>query len=169
MLGEDIRALRKHFGWTQQDLAQRLGCTVATISRWESGATRVSRPYLRALSRLWPEPLQGDRHPWQLSEWRKRRALTRIVAGLQRWARAIDRVEPQAATYLQRIQLLAALMDTWEPFSDQDWEELYRAESGGAEKKSRVEFPAGDWWVNFPSYNPRNGVAGDDTPTPSNA
>lgn len=36
-VGSRLRHIRKHNGWTQKELADRLGVTVAQVSRWESG------------------------------------------------------------------------------------------------------------------------------------
>lgn len=44
-----IRALRRRNGWTQVDLAARLGTDAVTVSRWERG---VSRPRPSAQARL---------------------------------------------------------------------------------------------------------------------
>ncbi len=38
-LGENIRRLRRAINWTQDDLADRLGTTAQSVSRWESGLT----------------------------------------------------------------------------------------------------------------------------------
>ncbi|GAB4536375.1 MAG: hypothetical protein Kow0063_21830 [Anaerolineae bacterium] len=35
--GERVKALREHAGWSQQDLANRLGMRQQTISEWETG------------------------------------------------------------------------------------------------------------------------------------
>lgn len=40
VLGERIKELRKHYNWTQQELAEKLGVTSASISSWESGTRR---------------------------------------------------------------------------------------------------------------------------------
>lgn len=47
MKGSDIRALRARHGWTQSELADRLGTDSVTVSRWERGKTRP-RPSARA-------------------------------------------------------------------------------------------------------------------------
>lgn len=42
-LGGAIRYLRQQLGMTQEELAQALGITVGTVSRWEKGRFRPSR------------------------------------------------------------------------------------------------------------------------------
>jgi DNA-binding transcriptional regulator YiaG len=37
MTGAEIKALREAAGLSQQDLAERLGVAVETVSRWENG------------------------------------------------------------------------------------------------------------------------------------
>lgn len=49
MRPEEIRALRSRHGWTQSDLADRLGTDAVTVSRWERGK---SRPRPSAQTRL---------------------------------------------------------------------------------------------------------------------
>lgn len=41
--GNLIRSLRERVGLTQEELAQALGITVGTVSRWEKGRFRPSR------------------------------------------------------------------------------------------------------------------------------
>jgi DNA-binding transcriptional regulator YiaG len=41
--GERIRALRLERGWTQEDLAQRIGVRAGTVCRWERGRNRPVR------------------------------------------------------------------------------------------------------------------------------
>lgn len=59
MSGRAIRALRRRHGWTQAELASRLGTDAVTVSRWERG---VSRPRSSAQARLreLAEPLPAD-------------------------------------------------------------------------------------------------------------
>ena len=42
-----LRNMRESQGWTQEELAEKIGTTGVTISRWESGITFPS-PYFRA-------------------------------------------------------------------------------------------------------------------------
>lgn len=42
-IGGMIRYLRHQLGMTQEELAQSLGITVGTVSRWEKGRFRPSR------------------------------------------------------------------------------------------------------------------------------
>jgi transcriptional regulator with XRE-family HTH domain len=48
-LGRNIRLLRHVRGWSQEDLAERVGDTPATVCRWESGK-RI--PTLTTLERI---------------------------------------------------------------------------------------------------------------------
>jgi DNA-binding transcriptional regulator YiaG len=47
-----IRGLRLHAGWSQADLAHELGTHPPTVSRWETGKTRVRGSAAATLSRL---------------------------------------------------------------------------------------------------------------------
>ncbi len=49
---QTIRQLRQERGWTQQDLADRLGTHVMTVSRWEQGQVRPIWRYRRRLAEL---------------------------------------------------------------------------------------------------------------------
>ncbi len=46
-----IRELREERGWTQLDLANRLGVTPATVYNWERGKYEPKASQLRALAR----------------------------------------------------------------------------------------------------------------------
>jgi len=39
----DIKAIRLELGFTQEDLARRLGLALSTVSKWEQGVTSPSR------------------------------------------------------------------------------------------------------------------------------
>lgn len=60
-LASSIRHLRKQHGFTQVQLAELLGVTFVTISRWENGQSRPNRLALRALSHL-VQNLSNPRH-----------------------------------------------------------------------------------------------------------
>ena len=82
---------RKHRGLTQQQLAERLGCEVMTVSRWELHKIAVTTDTLAALAEALGddlEPLDLFSHPdgptivpkqqigLYLAEWREHRKLT---------------------------------------------------------------------------------------------
>ena len=50
MIGENIRAYRKKHDLTQEELAERLGVTYQSVSRWENGATYPDLELLPAIA-----------------------------------------------------------------------------------------------------------------------
>jgi transcriptional regulator with XRE-family HTH domain len=48
-----LRSARESLGWTQEELAERLGTTGVTISRWESGITVPNRHFRQKLCSLY--------------------------------------------------------------------------------------------------------------------
>jgi len=50
--GENIRALRKKHGWTQIDLAQKLGCSQAIITAYESNKRKPPADKIAVLAGL---------------------------------------------------------------------------------------------------------------------
>lgn len=50
MIGENIRKYRKELGLTQEQLADRLGVTYQSISRWENGSTYPDMEFLPAIA-----------------------------------------------------------------------------------------------------------------------
>jgi len=52
LTGEEIRALRERLGWSQEQMAQRLGVSFTTVNRWERGRFRASPLAERELRRL---------------------------------------------------------------------------------------------------------------------
>lgn len=54
--GAEIRFLRKDCGWSQEELANRLGVTEVTVSRWETGATPIGSANQVALRYLFMAP-----------------------------------------------------------------------------------------------------------------
>ena len=51
-LGENIRRLRRDRDWTQDELADRLGTTSQSVSRWEVGSTYPDMEFLPVLASL---------------------------------------------------------------------------------------------------------------------
>lgn len=51
-IGKYIAGLRKKNGWTQQQLADKIGVTNKTISRWENGNYMPDIEMLQILSRI---------------------------------------------------------------------------------------------------------------------
>jgi DNA-binding transcriptional regulator YiaG len=49
---KQIRTLRKTFGITQQELADMIAGTQVTIARWETGVSRPTGAYQKALKEL---------------------------------------------------------------------------------------------------------------------
>ena len=49
---EIVKAIRKKHGWTQADMARKLGVDVGTISRWERSTAQPSQLAKRQLDRL---------------------------------------------------------------------------------------------------------------------
>ncbi len=60
MTGDDIRALREDLGWTQEQMAQRLGVSFTTVNRWERGQFAPSPLAERELRRLREEQAAPD-------------------------------------------------------------------------------------------------------------
>ena len=52
-LGDKIAELRRQRGWSQENLAERLGVTRQSVSKWESGASDPSTTNLIALAKLY--------------------------------------------------------------------------------------------------------------------
>lgn len=59
-LGERIRAERKKRGWTQEQLARKVGLrTGSSVSQWETGNTEPEPPHRLILARLFGIPLDN--------------------------------------------------------------------------------------------------------------
>ncbi|MCZ7625667.1 MAG: helix-turn-helix domain-containing protein [Candidatus Methylomirabilis sp.] len=50
MSKEEIKQIRKQLGWSQERLAQELGLSFSTISRWERGESKPSPAAERLLN-----------------------------------------------------------------------------------------------------------------------
>lgn len=82
-IGEFIAALRKSSGYTQQEVADRLGVSNKTVSSWETGASCPDISMLPAIAELFgvtcDELLRGERipadEPPQIAERKREKAL----------------------------------------------------------------------------------------------
>lgn len=68
LLGRNITERRKHLGWTQADLAEKLGVDSETISRFERGSNLPSLLRLEKLALIMDAPLaallaESSAHP----------------------------------------------------------------------------------------------------------
>lgn len=52
LTGADLRAIRLKLGLTQEEAAQRVGCTVSSWCRWEKGHMRPSRLACQAIAHM---------------------------------------------------------------------------------------------------------------------
>lgn len=51
-IAEQLKALRKQQGWSQEDLARELGVSFSTVNRWENGKAKPSRLAGNQIARL---------------------------------------------------------------------------------------------------------------------
>lgn len=102
-IGCFIAALRREKGWTQRELATRLGVTDKAVSRWETGKglpdIALLRPLSEALGVSINELLSGEainqgrswRNQMRLCfiHWRRRKSASVAFGGIcfMRWAR----------------------------------------------------------------------------------
>ncbi len=42
-IAEELKKQRQQQGWSQEDLARKIGVSFATVNRWENGKTKPSR------------------------------------------------------------------------------------------------------------------------------
>ena len=47
-----IRAMRVKKGWSQEELARRVGVSLSTVQRWEANGTKPSRLAARELEKV---------------------------------------------------------------------------------------------------------------------
>jgi transcriptional regulator with XRE-family HTH domain len=51
-IGTLIKGLRERKGWSQEDLAQKVGASTSTVSRWERGLHKGYRGNIRKLAKV---------------------------------------------------------------------------------------------------------------------
>jgi putative transcriptional regulator len=59
-LSEDLKYLRKTKGWTQEELARKLGVTLNTVQRWEMGKTKPSPLAKEKIDAIFKDILDGS-------------------------------------------------------------------------------------------------------------
>lgn len=42
-IAEQLKALRRQHGWSQEDLARELGVSFSSVNRWENGKAKPSK------------------------------------------------------------------------------------------------------------------------------
>lgn len=52
MTGTQLRKVRERLGWTQAEIAYRLGVTPNTVARWERGEISIGQPTAKLIGRL---------------------------------------------------------------------------------------------------------------------
>jgi transcriptional regulator with XRE-family HTH domain len=56
-IGQRIQVAREEKGWTQEELAVRLGCTQSALSNYELGKRRLYLPLLNQIAQVLGKPL----------------------------------------------------------------------------------------------------------------
>lgn len=59
MTPRELKALRAKMGWSQGRMAEELGISTSTVSHWEQGVQKISRPAARLLELLRQDPHKG--------------------------------------------------------------------------------------------------------------
>lgn len=59
---EEIIAIRKALGLTQEQFASILGTTHTTVNRWENGKAKASRLYVKEIMRFKEPKINHDLH-----------------------------------------------------------------------------------------------------------
>lgn len=80
-VAENIRGLRARLGASQEQLAARLGVSIATVNRWEAGRSRPQRAQLAAIAKLAEELGEGDASNGEPSPKRRRGVQRSAVLG----------------------------------------------------------------------------------------
>jgi len=54
-IAEQLKALRRQHGWSQEDLARELGVSFSTVNRWENDKAKPSKLAKKQIKRLLSE------------------------------------------------------------------------------------------------------------------
>jgi DNA-binding transcriptional regulator YiaG len=93
----EVRFLRKYEGWTQDELADRLGVHKITVAKWETGRVTIGPTHQRLLYLLFKDPSE-----FRKAEPRVRRAKTRPIL-----VPAVRPGKPHAAPAARRVAAAA--------------------------------------------------------------
>ena len=115
MIGENIRAYRKKHDLTQEELAERLGVTYQSVSRWENGATYPDLELLPAIAQalsVTADELLG------MPEVEKEKRATETLDELRRECMKPDYDADRIVALLRDIRRnYLRCNDTWRPWS----------------------------------------------------
>ena len=116
MIGENIRAYRKKHDLTQEELAERLGVTYQSVSRWENGATYPDLELLPAIAQalsVTADELLG------MPEVEKEKRATETLDELRRECVKPDYDADRIVALLRDIRRnYLRCNDTWRPWSE---------------------------------------------------
>ncbi|MGD0075361.1 MAG: helix-turn-helix domain-containing protein [Candidatus Binataceae bacterium] len=59
MSGKQLREIRKRLGWTQQQMAEKLGVWRNSVARWERDEMAISEPVARLIEILGKNKRRG--------------------------------------------------------------------------------------------------------------
>ena len=65
-IGRQMRRAREEKGWSQREIAGRLGVSSATATRWESGSQAINFPDLERFAKLLEKPVQFFLPGWYI-------------------------------------------------------------------------------------------------------
>lgn len=113
--GEKLSFLRKQYGMTQQELAEKLDVSRQAVSRWERMTSDPSTENLIGIGKLFEIPVDSLINDGiQIQKWGCLQAELPEEQTHRKWR---DRVKQQLSIFNRRIYLLAALMiycyDRW--------------------------------------------------------
>lgn len=60
-IAEQLKALRRQHGWSQEDLTRELGVSFSTVNRWENGKAKPSRLAQKGIQALTIKPKNNRR------------------------------------------------------------------------------------------------------------
>lgn len=58
MIGKNIKAVREEKGWTQAELAEKIGYERSTLTKWENGSLKPFAETLTAIATVCEVPIE---------------------------------------------------------------------------------------------------------------